>query len=632
MSRRARPSRELRIPVARARRPLHRMVGALLAVLLAAACTPGEQDDPRFRLAAPPDCATNAYCGQGLADVYGVDVSGALVPKDRLADSVAALRDGEVDAAVVFSSSPYAHDQKLVVLEDDRGMNAVQNIVPVFRTSLLEVFGASLRTELNTLSGLITPAALRSLDQAMTDGDNPEDAAQAWLARTAPAPRDVTAVDGPALKIGTVDFLESRVLGRVLAGYLSDRGYRVEVHDLDGQRDVLVDALANGDVDLAPEYVGALLEYLNGGAKEASTALEPTVRRLTEYLRLIGVSPAAAAPATSQNVFVTTEEIAERRGLRALSDLADKGLPRTGGAPRGAPGGEPELAVQVRAVDAQLRLGSTGPEVRDLQVALRGLGYPLQAGGTYDDDTREAVREFQSTHGLRPDGVVGPSTQQALRDPDGTETDPQPVQPGDDGTDDPPGSTSSGRKVFYLTFDDGPSATYTKQILDLLDQYQAKATFFEIGENVAAHPELTREIANRGHAVGNHTWDHPDMRTLSASSLNAEITRTSDALRDALGHDVRCLRPPYGAVNATVRAAIAEHGMRTQLWDIDPQDWSRPGVDAIVRNVLENAHPGAVSLMHDGGGNRTQTVQALGTVLRTLTDRGYTFESLPSCR
>ena len=95
---------------------------------------------------------------------------------------------------------------------------------------------------------------------------------------------------------------------------------------------------------------------------------------------------------------------------------------------------------------------------------------------------------------------------------------------------DPPEAGDSGRKVIYLTFDDGPTTKYTKRVLDLLDQYDAKATFFQVGENATAHPELARSVVERGHALGNHTWSHRDMRKLRPKDLNGQITRTSAAL------------------------------------------------------------------------------------------------------
>lgn len=186
-------------------------------------------------------------------------------------------------------------------------------------------------------------------------------------------------------------------------------------------------------------------------------------------------------------------------------------------------------------------------------------------------------------------------------------------------------------KVIYLTFDDGPTVAHTKRILDLLDEHDAKATFFQVGENVTAHPELTRSVIERGHALGNHSWNHRDMRRLGPRRLNLQITRASNALRKITGTPITCLRPPYGAVNGRVRSAVRGEKLALKLWDVDPRDWKRPGAATIARRVISRADPGDVVLMHDGGGNRVQSVRALHRILRSLSEKGYRFETLPGC-
>ena len=622
------------------------LTGAVVAVsLLVGGCTadraevaeevgiPVEAGGPRAaRVAAPLDCATNAYCAPGLASTYGIDITEALSPTPRIADSVDALRAGEVDVAVVLSGGPYADDPGLVVLEDDRSMLGADHVVPLYRASLVEVYGRALVSDLDALSALLTLEALRSLDAAVAAGATPAAAAGEWLATVAPDRAAPDAKVGAELVVGSTDLLESRTLAAVIAGYLGARGYPASVQQVDGQRAGLVDALANGDVAIAPEYAASLLEHLNGNLGEATAALEPTVTRLREYLELFGVAAADPAPARSTNLFVTTVEVAGSRGLRRLSDLAGLGFPEAPVRTRLGPSSEPpELAVLVRAVDHQLAAGSEGPEVRDLQERLRQLGFSVEVTGRYDQATIVALRQFQAQQELAPDGVAGPRTQAALIDPARPRREPHPVAPGDPGTTRAPAATATGEKVLYLTFDDGPHPEYTPQVLDLLDARGAKATFFEIGQAVAAHPELSREVVARGHALGNHTWDHPDMRKLDAVELRNEIEETSTLLEATTGRRVTCMRPPYGASNDAVRAAIAADGLSIQLWDIDPQDWNRPGVDAIVTNVTSGAGAGRISLMHDGGGNRSQTIEALARVLDALSAEGYRFDAIPGC-
>ena len=206
-----------------------------------------------------------------------------------------------------------------------------------------------------------------------------------------------------------------------------------------------------------------------------------------------------------------------------------------------------------------------------------------------------------------------------------------PAQPRKADTADAPKKSDSGGKVIYLTFDDGPTVKYTKPILDVLDQYDAKATFFQLGEKATAHPELTRLVVARGHALGSHTWNHKDLRKLSRAKLDGQITRTSDALGKISGRPITCLRPPYGAANGKVKSAIHRKGLKVVMWDIDPRDWKKPGVAAITRRVVSKADPGDVSLMHDGGGNRSQSVQALKRILQQLSKKGYVFKPLPGC-
>jgi peptidoglycan/xylan/chitin deacetylase (PgdA/CDA1 family) len=186
-------------------------------------------------------------------------------------------------------------------------------------------------------------------------------------------------------------------------------------------------------------------------------------------------------------------------------------------------------------------------------------------------------------------------------------------------------------KVIYLTFDDGPTTKYTKRVLDLLDRYDAKATFFQVGDNATAHPDLARSVVEHGHALGNHTWSHRDMRKLTPRELNGQIARTSAALFGITGRPVTCLRPPFGAVNARVRKAIRHQKLDLKLWDIDPRDWKKPGSAAIAHRVVSRADPGDVSLMHDGGGNRSQSVKALERILRSLSKQRYDFKTLPGC-
>jgi peptidoglycan/xylan/chitin deacetylase (PgdA/CDA1 family) len=182
-----------------------------------------------------------------------------------------------------------------------------------------------------------------------------------------------------------------------------------------------------------------------------------------------------------------------------------------------------------------------------------------------------------------------------------------------------------------LTFDDGPTPNSTPLILDVLERTHTPATFFVLGRYVSAFPYLLQQEWGDGFAVGYHSWDHPDMTTLSAASVQAQFADTIAAVRDVIGPS-GChwfWRPPYGSYNAYVVGQAQGFGLTTVTWDDDPADWSRPGVQTIAARVLANIHPGAIVLMHDGPALREQTAAALPIILQGLKDRGLQPVTLP---
>ncbi|MFD0277695.1 polysaccharide deacetylase family protein [Kitasatospora sp. NPDC127111] len=186
-----------------------------------------------------------------------------------------------------------------------------------------------------------------------------------------------------------------------------------------------------------------------------------------------------------------------------------------------------------------------------------------------------------------------------------------------------------GRRVVALTIDDGPDPRYTPTVLSLLEQYGIRATFFLIGENVAEHPALVREIAARGHHIANHTWTHPDLRRLSDTQVRDELTRTSDLLNRTIGKPPTWFRAPGGDWSTASLKVAADLGMRNMAWSVDPRDWARPGTSVITDRILKDVRPGAIVLNHDGGGDRSQTVAALKAYLPVLVDSGYYFTAPP---
>jgi peptidoglycan-N-acetylglucosamine deacetylase len=182
-------------------------------------------------------------------------------------------------------------------------------------------------------------------------------------------------------------------------------------------------------------------------------------------------------------------------------------------------------------------------------------------------------------------------------------------------------------RVVYLTFDDGPHPVWTPQVLDLLSEYDASAMFFVLGELAALNPGLIQRIAAEGHTIGNHSYNHPVMAGMSFSQFQWQIRATEQAVGP---HMAPCFRPPYGAMDGNTRNFAAQLGYQTILWDVDPRDWASPGAGVIADRVVHNTRPGSIVLLHDGGVNRAQTVQALRLILQRLSDQGYRFEAL--CR
>ncbi|WP_429841470.1 polysaccharide deacetylase family protein [Brevibacillus sp. FIR094] len=182
-------------------------------------------------------------------------------------------------------------------------------------------------------------------------------------------------------------------------------------------------------------------------------------------------------------------------------------------------------------------------------------------------------------------------------------------------------------KVIALTFDDGPDQVYTPKIAALLKQYQAKSTFFVVGNRVSQYPEIAKSLVNDQHEIANHTYSHPDIRKLSGNRLLEEVQKTQETIYSATGVRPTLFRPPGGYYDEKVVDTAKQAGFLVIMWSWhqDTRDWSDPGVKKIVNKVLNNARNGDIVLFHDYGGNRRQTVQALEQILPELKNRGYKF-------
>jgi len=179
-----------------------------------------------------------------------------------------------------------------------------------------------------------------------------------------------------------------------------------------------------------------------------------------------------------------------------------------------------------------------------------------------------------------------------------------------------------------LTFDDGPNPFYTPQVLAILKQYGVKATFFDVGYLVADYPNIVRTEYSNGNVVANHSWSHPDLTYLSEQAIQSQLTSTTNIIQTTIGVRPTFFRPPYGAMNNTVLAQARNLHYTTVLWDGSAADWTLPGVNFIVRTILQYVRNGAILLLHDGGGNRAQTVAALPIIITTLKNHGFKFVTI----
>jgi peptidoglycan/xylan/chitin deacetylase (PgdA/CDA1 family) len=299
-------------------------------------------------------------------------------------------------------------------------------------------------------------------------------------------------------------------------------------------------------------------------------------------------------------------------------------------APAKPPAAAAVEARRPRAVSRPvLTLGSRGAAVRRAQSLLNRHGYRVPVTGFYGPLTARQVRRFQGANGVRATGQVGPLTWPKLLKGGGAQ--PTPAAPAAAAAQPAPSAAAPGSAgVIYLTFDDGPTPAWTPRVLELLARHRAQATFFVLGRSAAAHPELVRQEHAAGHGVGNHTWSHRRLTGLGDGQLAAEVSPTSAAIQRATGVPVRCLRPPYATVDTASARRVGALGLRLVLWDIDTRDWLRPGAGAIAGRVLGRVRAGDVVLLHDGGGDRSQTVAALEQLLAALSARGFRFGAL--CR
>ncbi|WP_217592150.1 polysaccharide deacetylase family protein [Cohnella sp. GbtcB17] len=192
-------------------------------------------------------------------------------------------------------------------------------------------------------------------------------------------------------------------------------------------------------------------------------------------------------------------------------------------------------------------------------------------------------------------------------------------------------SSSGGRRVA-LTFDDVPDPRYTPLVLNVLKRKRVHATFFVVGSRAAKHPGLVRRIVNEGHAVGNHTYSHPELPKLSLGQVRREIERTGAKIKETTGFEPAMIRPPYGDIGPAQLDWAKSRGYTVVNWDVDSQDWRQIPSGLVLRNALKGLRPGSIILMHAGGGagqNLFGTVNALPQLIDQLRAKGYELVTVP---
>jgi peptidoglycan-N-acetylglucosamine deacetylase len=177
-----------------------------------------------------------------------------------------------------------------------------------------------------------------------------------------------------------------------------------------------------------------------------------------------------------------------------------------------------------------------------------------------------------------------------------------------------------------ITFDDGPHATLTPKLLDMLAARKLKATFFIIGQNAVEYPQIMKRIVAEGHELANHSWSHPNLGKMGDDGVRSQLQKTDDAIKAAAGQRTTLFRPPYGSITARQKQWIYDSfGYRTIIWDVDPFDWKRPGPAVIRDRIVNQSRPGSIILLHD---IHPGSIEAVPQTLDQLTAKGFKFATV----
>jgi len=302
-------------------------------------------------------------------------------------------------------------------------------------------------------------------------------------------------------------------------------------------------------------------------------------------------------------------------GRRPAGSPGSAGWDGTAGPEEGCPRARPATRrVVLAALGGVLITGTTAAAV-----AVAGGGHPSASGAGRDPAPAGA-----GSGGAVPSRAVAPPRRASTASRH-ERARPSGATRGREAAAEPVYYIDDGPMTVALTIDDGPSPVYTPQILRVLEEHGVTATFSMVGQNVAYYPQVAREVASAGHLIANHTWSHQDLAALPAAAMRDEVTRAAVEIHAATGQRPALFRAPYGAWSPALLDYCAAQELTPLDWSVDPQDWARPGVTAIVHDILRTTRSGSIILEHDGGGDRSQTVAALKIVLPSLLGEGFRF-------
>lgn len=246
-----------------------------------------------------------------------------------------------------------------------------------------------------------------------------------------------------------------------------------------------------------------------------------------------------------------------------------------------------------------------------LLCAAIAIGFALtrNTGSSQQKSTASASSSMSKT---QPSQTVSPSS-----DPTTTSTTPTPTREPVD---------CSKEKCVALTFDDGPGSK-TPELLDILAKEKVPATFMLVGRAVKTYPDIVAREFKEGHVLANHTWSHPQLTKISDSKINKEISSTLEAIKKAVPNaEVNLTRPPYGAFNSRVTAALKSLKQSVILWDVDTLDWKNRNPQSVLEQVKKQTKAGSIILMH---GIHPTTIQAVPDIIKYLRSQGYTLVTVP---